>query len=431
MKAARYDVVIAGAGISGLSLGALLARDGYSVLLVERNENFGGRFAPARRDGFTLDFGIHACLLGKRGAVARVVRKSQLDVRIKPVGVCLYRDGRLASFIGENPLSIVFQRALKPTSLLTLGREALLRRGKASYRTPVKGSKKESETDVLLEYLSVSLLPTSEFELASRGEILAFTRQAIRRAATMGYPSGGWVSVIDGLIDSIRKNSRCEVLSRTALEQVLLEGGRVRKVIAGGEEVDTRACVLAFPPQEISNVKFRPQLEEKYVGFLESLEPAFGLIIDLGLRKPLTRESRVIISIEPPALLWAVSNVEPSLAPPGKQYLQIFTPLRRGEAGNNDLIVERTEGLASFAERVFSSNLDEEWRRVMPTVVTSVAHYTWQSMRERPSIRVPGAPGAFMIGDGVNCHGLGGDLAARSALFCAKILEKWLSKEAL
>ena len=99
----RYDVVIAGAGIAGLSLSALLASQGdRSVLLLEKGSRTGGRFDVVERDGYRLDWGVHACLLGSKGSIAKVMRRCGVNVPIPPVGMALYSGGRLKPFIGNS-----------------------------------------------------------------------------------------------------------------------------------------------------------------------------------------------------------------------------------------------------------------------------------------------------------------------------------------
>lgn len=51
------EVVVIGAGISGLATAALLARDGYDVLVVEKNAEVGGRAGRVEREGFRWDTG--------------------------------------------------------------------------------------------------------------------------------------------------------------------------------------------------------------------------------------------------------------------------------------------------------------------------------------------------------------------------------------
>ncbi|MGZ0079371.1 phytoene desaturase family protein [Methylomonas sp. YC3] len=54
-----YDVIVIGAGIGGLSTGALLAKSGKSVLLVERHDRPGGYAHGFKRRHFHFDAGVH------------------------------------------------------------------------------------------------------------------------------------------------------------------------------------------------------------------------------------------------------------------------------------------------------------------------------------------------------------------------------------
>ena len=50
-------VLIAGAGLGGLATGLRLARKGYEVEIIEKNDKAGGRLNQIRKDGFTFDTG--------------------------------------------------------------------------------------------------------------------------------------------------------------------------------------------------------------------------------------------------------------------------------------------------------------------------------------------------------------------------------------
>lgn len=54
-----YDIVVIGAGIGGLSVAALLAKAGKSVLLIERHDRPGGYAHGFRRREFHFDAGVH------------------------------------------------------------------------------------------------------------------------------------------------------------------------------------------------------------------------------------------------------------------------------------------------------------------------------------------------------------------------------------
>ena len=55
----KYDVVIIGAGLGGLTAGAKLAKEGKKVLLLEQHSQPGGCATTFRRGDFTMEVGLH------------------------------------------------------------------------------------------------------------------------------------------------------------------------------------------------------------------------------------------------------------------------------------------------------------------------------------------------------------------------------------
>ena len=71
----EYDVVIIGAGISGMTAAALLSRSGLSVCVLEKEPHAGGYLAGFRRKDFRFDSAIHwlnQC--GENGLVTKVFK---------------------------------------------------------------------------------------------------------------------------------------------------------------------------------------------------------------------------------------------------------------------------------------------------------------------------------------------------------------------
>ena len=52
-----YDAIIVGGGFGGLSCGALLAKDGYHVLVLEKNDQMGGYGSNDFQNGYTFSYG--------------------------------------------------------------------------------------------------------------------------------------------------------------------------------------------------------------------------------------------------------------------------------------------------------------------------------------------------------------------------------------
>lgn len=55
----RYDIVIVGSGLGGLVSAIILAKEGYSVCVLEKNNQFGGNLQTFVRDKTIFDTGIH------------------------------------------------------------------------------------------------------------------------------------------------------------------------------------------------------------------------------------------------------------------------------------------------------------------------------------------------------------------------------------
>ena len=70
-----YDCIVLGATFPGMTLGAMLARAGWKVLLLERKRIAGGRAAPWERDGFLSLPGIPRVRYGEKGPFYKICRQ--------------------------------------------------------------------------------------------------------------------------------------------------------------------------------------------------------------------------------------------------------------------------------------------------------------------------------------------------------------------
>ncbi|MDR4509214.1 MAG: NAD(P)/FAD-dependent oxidoreductase [Candidatus Brocadiaceae bacterium] len=77
----RYDVIVIGAGIAGLTCAAILAKNGKKVLLVEQHFIPGGYCTAFKRKGFLFDAAVHhigGC--GKWSVVGRCLKMLDIDI---------------------------------------------------------------------------------------------------------------------------------------------------------------------------------------------------------------------------------------------------------------------------------------------------------------------------------------------------------------
>ena len=78
----KYDAIVVGGGIAGLTSAAFLAKAGRSVLLCEKNDTCGGLVNTFERCGFVFDGGIRAT--ENSGVLFPMVRKLGLDIQFVP-----------------------------------------------------------------------------------------------------------------------------------------------------------------------------------------------------------------------------------------------------------------------------------------------------------------------------------------------------------
>lgn len=79
-----YDVIIIGAGISGLVCGCYLARAGMKVLVIEQHDKPGGYCTSFKRQGFTFDAAAHS--LGsyrEGGSLRKILSELAIDKMVK------------------------------------------------------------------------------------------------------------------------------------------------------------------------------------------------------------------------------------------------------------------------------------------------------------------------------------------------------------
>ena len=114
----KYDVIVVGAGISGLICAKKLIEAGFSVLLIEKNNYIGGKVNSENNKGFTVDKGFHVVLTN----YPEIKRNISID-QLKPLFLsssCEIWDGR-RMLIFANPFESImdFAKGIK-TPIFTI-----------------------------------------------------------------------------------------------------------------------------------------------------------------------------------------------------------------------------------------------------------------------------------------------------------------------
>lgn len=83
----KYDVIVVGGGIAGLTSASFLCKSGYKVLLCEKEDQLGGLVGSFNYKGFTFDAGIRA--LENSGILFPMINQLELDIEFLPSPVSI------------------------------------------------------------------------------------------------------------------------------------------------------------------------------------------------------------------------------------------------------------------------------------------------------------------------------------------------------
>ncbi len=370
----RYDAIVIGAGMGGLVAGGLLARRGWSVLLLEKGEQPGGYVVSFRRGRYTFDATgsfIGGCHEG--GEFFQILRALDaheaiefmpvhhirnvypgFEVSLERGGFSSYADGLRALFPEEERglrkyLSLVKRIGdeMRSYSEMTLTKKILfpfyfgnlIRFHRTTHQKILDRLFKAREIKMALHTLPATEPP-------SRLSFL-FVAALINKALLEGvfYPRGGMGKVSEVLTNTFLRFGG-DVSLRTEVEKILIKDGKVEGVL-------TKEGKIFQSPVIISNInpnllvgtlpkEFQKTLQRKIEGFDYSLSCfILYLATDLNVKEmglpyftylrslsDLEEEYRMMqrgeIPRNPTLIVSIPTLLDPSLAPEGEHILKVL-----------------------------------------------------------------------------------------------------------
>ena len=83
MAEQKYQTIVVGGGIAGLTCAAYLAKGGQRVLLIEKNNECGGLVNSFSRDGFRFEAGVRA--LENAGIIFPMLQELGIELEVVKV----------------------------------------------------------------------------------------------------------------------------------------------------------------------------------------------------------------------------------------------------------------------------------------------------------------------------------------------------------
>lgn len=380
-----YDAIVIGAGLSGLTAAAFLAKEGARVLVCEQAAQVGGLFNSFRRDGYQFDGGIKAVensavmmpMLAQLGILERIeFQRSPIAlVTIDHVQPILSFSDVEAYFQLLDTLfpdeQVGLQHILRDTKIVFEILDGLLSFPIPFFDLPDSGNSaranwSKSNRGLLLKLPGAAALMNKELrpylnqhlqnaglvnllsDLFPDGTSVFFGLGYFRMFLDYYYPRGGIQTIPQTLATAVREWGG-EIRLNTRVQQVLLKGEQACGVrLSTGEEFfsdyviaasDLNQALTNLLPESLLPARFNRKLQHAQVShsvfnvFLGVDLPAEQLNLqgcqhifyrpDLNGISETDRTSRLDYFAHVPQEISIPSLHQPEMAPPGKVGLNI------------------------------------------------------------------------------------------------------------
>ena len=438
-------VHIIGAGVGGLSMGALLTNAGYPVEIYEKSNKTGGRAASMTFRQHILDNGFHIMPFYKKSSIYEVLQKVGITSRLKLAKV---DDISFHSDTGfhKYPKGMVdlLQLSLIPFKsrinllkvLLPMAFASIQKTEEWDNQSLTEVTKKlDNETGAFFE--AVCMLAFADtVDHISLGE---FARTIIRANPFKGgtsefaYPdNGGYDSITKVLAQYVTENQGI-IETNHSIKKIIIENSKVVGIITKDNNfIKTKCIVVSFPAYNAINQLFDDDVIQKdFVQKINRLDKKTSVVeVHFALKKKIdTRQ--VVFPVGDSFVtkgIFFISNITPSVSPPDEHLIIAGTPIDSSIMGNSKKINEIVQNMKTEISSIypeFKSSLI--WERAMAwKLVESVVKEPGMVWKSKMPHQIPGIDGLFFVGDSTVSYGIGTDSAAHSSLLCYPKIDKFL-----
>lgn len=432
-----HDVIVIGAGVSGLVTACLLAERGKRVLLLERRADLGGRAREFVHRGHRIGLGSH--LVEDPGdSLTRVCEQIGHELVHSPQSDSMpfWTNGSGWAPIQEQYAG-TSKAALKRciTALAETSYEELENWNHASLREWMAQHTSDEGVYTVWEAISVLEQITLRPHEHSASENLYTRKLHYGSRRTAGYsfwPMGGWDALWHAMADRFRALGG-ELRTSAAVSRVRVEAGAVRGVrLRDGEEADAPQVVVSAPVWDLLRLFDDGALPWEFAERVRMLarnrNRACWIGYWIAAPEPVVaaseREMASFLSTPRcglPGFTLNFTGYDADVSPPGEYLTCVGASFDATEHYGDRAWLDRkfAELRADIEEMMPASRRALWWK---PHVVNNYGVITKPGLvgPVRPDTRVRGVEGLWLTGDTVRARGIGIDKAARAGITTAE-----------
>jgi len=464
LKMNKEKVCIIGAGIGGLTAGALLTKKGYNVTIYEKESRIGGRaisfegssidleeykkllarfhmnvafsepnikkiFNEKMLDGYTLDFGYHVIGGGVLSNFNSVLSEldDHLDFIESYVGF-IEKDMYNFPFLSKLDKLKIAPNILR---LLFASEKTLQELDNISVTETIKKYGK-GKMKLILEVFSRSITTINNLDKISTGEIIRAQRNLYKGSKPVGYPINGLGNMHQKLADYITKNGG-DIKLNTPVDKIIIKDGKVEGVKIGEKELSYDIVISNILVQDLFKLADEKHFPKKYASELKSLIGSGSLCAYYSMKKIpekfigkvyhfLERDVGVDGNNAVGMIDFMATSPDTGLSPAGEFLVQSYIICTPDEA-KNPLILKK---LKEILDKNLEVLIPEYTKQLNWAIYPAIWHLDGVAKaidKDKPDIKTP-IENLYLVGDCVKATGIGINCAINSGRDLEKILSE-------
>ena len=455
-------VCIIGAGIGGLTAGALLTEQGHKVTIFEKESIIGGRalsinpskfsieeyrtllshfnmeivfskpdletiFKKKLLDGYNLDLGYHAIGGGVLSNTNNILSQLNDHIEILESNV---------GFIKENGYDYPFLsrvdkiKILPNISRLIFAGEKTMQKLDSISMTETINKYGKGKMKLILEIFSRSITTMNNLDKISTGEMLRAQKNLLKGSKPVGYPKGGLSSITKKLSDYIIKNEG-KIILNTAVEKIIINNNKAIGVLVKNKEYYFDVVVSNIIIQNLFSIADEKFFPNDYVKKIKSLNGTGSLCAYYSLKtinpdlvgktfhfieRNIGLEGNDVVGM----IDFMSTLPESALSPKGEFLVQSYIICSPDEARNKKILEKLRDLLDKNLKHLIPNfKNDLKW-----AIYSSIWHLDGVAKtidNDKPKIETP-INNLFLVGDCVKAPGIGINCALNSGKILTKIL---------
>jgi protoporphyrinogen oxidase len=456
----KKDVCIIGAGIGGLTAGALLTKKGYKVTIFEKESTIGGRalsldmskysfenykqllarfnihipfsepplqdiFKKKMLDGYNLDLGFHVIGGGIIAKIKEILSSPHNNIKIFESKLYEQKNDHYGLFVTNAEKIKMLPNIFR---LLFSSEKTMKQLDKVSITDTIKKYGK-GKTKIALEVNSRLITTVNNLDKISTGEV--FRTQRDMRLKGVRYPKNGLSKLSQSLALFIKEKGG-EIHINSPVSKIVINDNKAKGVIVGNKKYYFDMVVSNIIVQNIFTLVDEKHFPKNYVNNIKSLSGSGSLCAYYSL-KEINNDliGKNFIFIERDADIDGKDAVgmvdfmttipESDISPSPNFLVQSYIICTPEEAKNKKTLEKLKKKLDKQLEKIipdFHQNLN--WA-IYPATwhLDGVAKII---NNEKPEIKTP-LDNLYLVGDCVNAPGIGINCAINSAQILTNIVE--------